>query len=663
MLNNYYIYFFKVFISYFLYSTVLFCSANIQENNTYNLLRREIIDSSKNKSSDEATKLDVFFNNIINAYENDIPDVASDEIYEKTKFFYGGPISPKKTILNNINRCVSTLGRYFLAYLLSSPFSDLNEIEINQNVIKFLLKEEIVSENIKEIFNEFKDIEDDIIEFYDTNSKMYEIKDNYNLLKKFYFINRNNSSKNVKSIYFKKIFSDIWNILINPYFSGLSIALYLVSYFIIFDRITDNILLKLFQFFPIPFVKEIVMIIYGYKIIGALNSSKSIIGGILFAAGVFTNVKSYFNIYKKFKSYKNDYEKIAYRVKKFRKLLLLMKKINAVFENYTELNIYKSKRLQNVFNLINNCSIPEVKWAVERLLKGDISMNYFSYSAPSILAIYRILNDNRKVFINALCELIRIDPFISMVEYKKECGENLSFTKFIKGSQKPIINFKNLWNPMLDLNVAVKNDIDIGNDYSNMLLCGHNGGGKSTYLNAILVNFILIQTFGLSFSTYSETTVFNKILSFSRISDDINTGDSLYKAEIKQLNEFLQLCNRTKYLEYFILSVFEEPLSGTDSRSAISILSGIFKYLNKNNKNLINIISSHYNRLSKLDQIQGFKNFYTDVVFNHDGSLKYLYKIKEGVPKLSLAIPIASKIGVVDDIINAIKDEYEAYVE
>ena len=250
-----------------------------------------------------------------------------------------------------------------------------------------------------------------------------------------------------------------------------------------------------------------------------------------------------------------------------------------------------------------------------------------------------------------------------MVEYKKECGENLSFTKFIKGSQKPIINFKNLWNPMLDLNVAVKNDIDIGNDYSNMLLCGHNGGGKSTYLNAILVNFIFIQTFGLSFSTYSETTVFNKILSFSRISDDINTGDSLYKAEIKQLNEFLQLCNRTKYIEYFILSVFEEPLSGTDSRSAISILSGIFKYLNKNNKNLINIISSHYNRLSKLDQIQGFKNFYTDVVFNHDGSLKYLYKIKEGVPKLSLAIPIASKIGVADDVINAIKDEYEAYVE
>ena len=634
MLSNSIKYCLGIFFFYFFIFKISYCNDKVPKNNLYNLLRKEIVASNKDKTSDELVKFDIFFNKIIENYsDDDISNIVShnivnDAVYEKTGFFYGGDAYPNNTVLNNINRCVSNIGKYFFAYILSHPSSDLSEIEM-----------------------------------YNPKSEMYDFKKNYNLLRKFYFFNRKNSNKNVKSIYFKKILSDIWNILIKPYFSGLNIALYLASYFIIFDRITDNLLLKLFQFLPIPFVKEIIMLVYSYKIVGALSSSKSVIGGILFGAGIFTSIKCYFNIYKKFRSYAEDYKKIALRVSTFRKMLLLMKNIYGIFENNSDLNIFMNKRLKNIFNLINNNSIPEVKWAVDNLLKRDVSMIYFSYKAPSVLAIYNIFNDNRNVFINALCELIRIDSFISLVDYKKECGDNLSFARFIKDNTRPIIKFKNLWNPMLNVNTAVKNNVSIGEEFYNMLLCGHNGGGKSTYLNAILINFILMQTFGLSFSSYSEATVFQKILSFSNISDDINSGDSLYKVEIKRLKDYLQLCKETKASDYFILSVFEEPLSGTDSRSAISILTGIFKYLNKNNDNLINIISSHYNRLSTLEQIPGFRNFYTDVIINHDGSLKYLYKIKEGVPKLSLAIPIASKVGVADDVINVIKSEYDAYVE
>ena len=669
MLSNSIKYCLGIFFFYFFIFKISYCNDKVPKNNLYNLLRKEIVASNKDKTSDELVKFDIFFNKIIENYsDDDISNIVShnivnDAVYEKTGFFYGGDAYPNNTVLNNINRCVSNIGKYFFAYILSHPSSDLSEIEMNQNVIKFLLNDENVNRQIKEILKEFKGIEGDIIDFYNPKSEMYDFKKNYNLLRKFYFFNRKNSNKNVKSIYFKKILSDIWNILIKPYFSGLNIALYLASYFIIFDRITDNLLLKLFQFLPIPFVKEIIMLVYSYKIVGALSSSKSVIGGILFGAGIFTSIKCYFNIYKKFRSYAEDYKKIALRVSTFRKMLLLMKNIYGIFENNSDLNIFMNKRLKNIFNLINNNSIPEVKWAVDNLLKRDVSMIYFSYKAPSVLAIYNIFNDNRNVFINALCELIRIDSFISLVDYKKECGDNLSFARFIKDNTRPIIKFKNLWNPMLNVNTAVKNNVSIGEEFYNMLLCGHNGGGKSTYLNAILINFILMQTFGLSFSSYSEVTVFQKILSFSNISDDINSGDSLYKVEIKRLKDYLQLCKETKTSDYFILSVFEEPLSGTDSRSAISILTGIFKYLNKNNDNLINIISSHYNRLSTLEQIPGFRNFYTDVIINHDGSLKYLYKVKEGVPKLSLAIPIASKVGVEDDVINVIKSEYDAYVE
>ena len=142
------------------------------------MLRKEIVASNKDKTSDELVKFDIFFNKIIENYsDDDIRNIVSnnivnDAVYEKTGFFYGGDAYPNNTVLNNINRCVSNIGKYFFAYILSHPSSDLSEIEMNQNVIKFLLNDENVDRQIKEILKEFKGIEGDIIDFYNPKSEM-----------------------------------------------------------------------------------------------------------------------------------------------------------------------------------------------------------------------------------------------------------------------------------------------------------------------------------------------------------------------------------------------------------------------------------------------------------------------------------------------------------
>lgn len=630
---------------------------------------RLILAKEHNKSgceqrlNDKIIELNIFFDQILKKYVNvKFNDVIEYEDLGDINIFYGNKSEPSNNFLNKINKCKTELGKYILAYKLANPTADINDLTDTQNIIKVLLQNEDIRSKVEKLLVEFSKIEKDIIDFYNEKSDIYCVKNNQRFVKKFYFCGRVNSNKNVKILYFKKIFTDLFDIIIRPYYSGIGIALYLTSYFIMFDNITDNLFLKLSQFVPIPAFKEIVTLINIANIIKALNKKKSLVAGGLFIGGVITSVYSFIKLVRKFKSYKSDFIKIFQRVKNIQNFIKLTNELLKIIKNNDKCG-FVIKRIRNIDNLFKNCGIYELDWAVKFLLKTNITSKYLSSNSPSILAIFNILNDNRDVFINILCEFLEIDSYLSICNLIKSDNKNFSFTKFISSRDKPLIILKDLWTPIINSNNIVKNDIELGKNFSNMLLCGHNGGGKSTYLNSIILNLILIQTFGISMSSYSEVTVFDKINLFLNVLDDVNKGDSLYKAEIKKLNKYLNSCKETRNKKKFIFSIFEEPLKGTDSKSAVSILLGVFKFLDKNNKNLINIISSHYNKLTELGNLESFSNFYPYVKISDNKRLIYSYKIKEGINKCSLAIPIAKQIGVDDDIISLCEKEYKNYVE
>ena len=644
-----------------------FFTINSAENEVFLDNIRIFLAKSLNQSNQQETKngkineLNIIFDDILKKYSN----IKKNEVIEfkdlnELNVFYGNESEPNNNFITKINRCKTSIGKYLLASKIANPTTDVDELTDIQNIIKILLENDELRTKIGKLLVEFSKIEHDIIDFFNKKSNIYDKNNNQKLIKKFYFKGRTNSNKTVKTLYLKKIFTDIFDVIIKPYYSGIGIALYLASYFIIFDNITDKLFLKLSQFVPIPGFKEIVSLINIGSIIKMLNKRKSLIAGGLFIGGIITSIYSFINLYKKFKSYKYDFKVIFDRVKNIQTVIKILNELIKIIDNDNKYNII-SKKIKNIKNMFKS-DIYELNWAINFLLNKNLNCTYLSYNSPAILAIFNILNYNRDTFINPLCELIEIDTYLSMCNLLNNNNLEFSFTKFIK-SDKPIIILKDIWSPLIDSKNVIKNDLDIGNSFSNMLLCGHNGGGKSTYLNSILLNLILIQTYGISMSKYSGITIFDKINIFLNTSDDINKGDSLYKAEIKKLKKYIELCKNTKNTNKFIFSVFEEPLKGTDSKSAVAILMGTFKYLSKNNKNIINIVSSHYNKLTELENLPNFKNFCPAVRLDKNQNLIYLYKIKQGFNHNSLAIPIAKKIGINNDIISLIENEYNKYVE
>lgn len=608
--------------------------------------------------------LNIYFNDFIKKNSDIIEFINKNEIIDieilnNINFICNSNSEEKINFIDIINRCKTLIGKYILSIKLATPTDNITDILNSQNIIKFLNQNEDVKIELSDILVELSKIEKSLIDFYDKNSKFIDIEKDKDLIRRFYYKKRNNSNRSIKSLYFKKIFNDIWHILIKPYFSGAGLALYLTSFIFTFDNMKDKIPLLISQLIPIPFLKEIFILVNISEIFNSLNNKKSIICSALFIGGLITSVFSYVRIYKKYKEYSNRYKEIVQKVKDLQISLNIMNIVLEIIKNNSELNNCFADKIKNIEYLIEKKSDDNnVNFLVDFLLKTDSnSWYYLSKNAPKVLAIFKIFTDNKEVITNAICELGEIDSYLSMCNLINEKPTEYCFTKILKDKDNPIFNQKDIWNPFLKGENIIKNDINIGEDFKTMLLCGHNGGGKSVYLSTLLINLLLSQTYGISCSSSSEITLFNKIFYISNGSDNISKGHSLYKSEILKLKDYIDLCSKLSK-DKFIFTIMDEPLKGTDSKSSVVILKGILKYLSKNNNNILSIISTHFNEITSLENIKSFKNYYPGAFINEKNEIKYSYKIIPGKINMSLAIPIAEKCGLKKDVMSIINDEY-----
>lgn len=640
------------------------------ENNILNKIFSDYFELYKSQyfsssDSDNIKHLGIYFNDFIKNNSELVEYVKNNDVIDtkflnNINFIYNSNLEKNVNFIDIVNRCKTLIGKYILSIKLANPTDNIEDIINNQNIIKFFIQNEDIKTELNDILSELSKIEKSLMDFYDKNSKFYNIEKDKDLLRRFYFKNRNNSNRSVKSLYFKKFFNDIWHILIKPYFSGAGTALYLTSFIFTFNNLKGKIPLLLAQLIPIPFLKEIFILLNIKEIFNSLNDKKSIICGALFVGGLITSIFSYIRIYKKYKEYRNRYNEIAEKIKDLQINLNIMNIVLGIIKNNPELNTYFANKIKNIEYLIEKRSDDKnIKFLVDFLLKVDSnSWYYLSRNASKVLAIFKIFCDNKDIITNAICELGEVDSYLSMCNLINEKPNEYSFTKFLKDKDKPILKQKDIWNYFLKSENIVKNDVTIGDDYKTMLLCGHNGGGKSVYILSTMINILLSQTYGISCSSNSEMTLFSKILYLSNTSDDISKGRSLYKSEILKLKDYVDLCN-TLPKDKYIFTIMDEPLKGTDSKSSVAILKGILKYLSKNNNNILSIISTHFDELTYLDEIKSFKNYYPAAFINEKNEIKYSYKIIPGKINLSLALLIAENSGIKKDVMSLVKEEYD----
>lgn len=532
-------------------------------------------------------------------YKNIIPIRVESKKYNDLEFFKSTD-NTNNFIFNKINKTYTDIGSLYLKNILLKPESDINILKNKQKFIKKLENNKYFNK-IENYLKEIKNLEPHLKYIIDEKYKSKEME------------------KLMDNIYFKKKFLQIINkksLLLHSY------TLYTNYISPIFD-ILSPLTTFISVFFTIKkygFAINLDMIKISLKMIyNNLNNKQLffIILSILIWLAMYI-----YSIYKSIKNSINNIKIINY----IRTIIISISKIIYYIEDISNYLNYKLKK--NDF--IKHYSVYE---------------NYKIFSTGNILTDFLYIAENKEKLYEHIKFLGYIDSQISIVLLHK--NYNLSYSHFIK-SDKPIIKVNTLSHPLLNNNVP--NSINIDN-MNNILITGNNAAGKSIFMKSLIISILLSQTLTLSFTKNIEFTPFSLINTHINI-PDCSGKESLFQAELNRLIKVYNQIKNNQDNNKFSLLVIDELFSSTNPKEAVSASFSICKNLSKY-KNSINIVTTHYDYLTKLDKYNWFNYYFQGSII--DNNICYDYKLKQGKCDNHIALKIlASKIND-DKIVNDAK--------
>lgn len=245
-------------------------------------------------------------------------------------------------------------------------------------------------------------------------------------------------------------------------------------------------------------------------------------------------------------------------------------------------------------------------------------------------------SDNISEWLAAIAE---IDAIVSMAQYDNLSQIESNVT--IQDSNKVVFNAKGLYHPFLG-EKAVRNDFNI-EDRNFYIVTGANMAGKSTFLRAVGINYVLAMNGMPVFADSLTVSRFNLFTSM-RTSDDLAHGISYFNAELLRLKQLIQNLTPNSYLltpNSSTLIILDEILKGTNSADK---LNGSRMFLRAMmDKPVTGIIATHDLELSKMDEESPrFHNFCFEIKLGTD--VTYSYKITTGVARNQNATYLLKKM-------------------
>ncbi|MCT4616073.1 MAG: hypothetical protein N4A49_14515 [Marinifilaceae bacterium] len=227
--------------------------------------------------------------------------------------------------------------------------------------------------------------------------------------------------------------------------------------------------------------------------------------------------------------------------------------------------------------------------------------------------------DNLEKWINNIYEF---ELLMSFANYKFNHQE-FNFPELIEN--ETYIKALNLAHPMIDSEIVVKNNFEIDKDNKIVIITGANMAGKSTFLRAIGINYVLALTGSVVCAEKMEVKIAN-IFTSMRTTDNLAEGKSYFHAELLRLKQ-LKIELESHKNNFIIL---DEMLKGTNS---LDKLNGSYKFLKKIIEFPVSgIVATHDLELSKLsdEMLDNFSNKCFEIEHINE-KIKYDYKIKDGV--------------------------------
>jgi DNA mismatch repair protein MutS len=286
------------------------------------------------------------------------------------------------------------------------------------------------------------------------------------------------------------------------------------------------------------------------------------------------------------------------------------------------------KRYNDLFNKLKNtsCSFHDVTINFSDISTKAISSSNTSYKLSHNLfdKINSELQTCKEELRNAIIK--EFDIFVSTIyeTYQYEFHKIIksigyldfvitnakNATKFnyvkpiIHDNPKAFVKAKSMRHPIIEQilhNVEyVPNDISLGVDYDGILLYGINSAGKSSLMKAIGLNVIMASAGMYVPCAHFEFSPYNSI--FTRIP----TGDNIAKGQSTFTSEVAEIRNILKRADCNSLVIGDELCSGTESISALSIVSAGIIELSSRKTSWI--FASHLHDLLNIPHVQSVTN-------------------------------------------------------
>jgi len=227
-------------------------------------------------------------------------------------------------------------------------------------------------------------------------------------------------------------------------------------------------------------------------------------------------------------------------------------------------------------------------------------------------------------------------------------------------SDKPVLKLYRAHHPLLYLmspGTIVSNDVELGTDYSALIISGANTGGKTVMLKTIgLCTLFAMYGLHIPASPDSIIGVFSGIM--ADIGDDQNLSQSLstFSGQLTIINDILKRADERT------LVIIDEIIVGTNPRQGAALSQAILEHMINTGSRIV--VTTHYTELKELAVNDSrFRN--GSVTFNLE-TLKPTYELRIGIPGVSHAVEIARIYGVPENILSRaseLVDSRESSVE
>lgn len=259
--------------------------------------------------------------------------------------------------------------------------------------------------------------------------------------------------------------------------------------------------------------------------------------------------------------------------------------------------------------------------------------SWLSFSSGKILCAHRLMQEVKDELIPALQAIAEFDGYLSIAKlYKKsqDTDNPFTFATFIEGDT-PQVDIDGMWTPLIGNTDVVANPVQLGvhNNPTKIVITGPNGGGKSSYLKGLGHAVVMAQSWGIVPAKRARLTLFGGMRTSLDPKEDIIHGISTFMAQKRRIGGIDKFMRSEGNTNKKMLIMLDEPYRGTtDFQTADRVYK--FGQAVARIPHAAVCIATHVKKPIELERNSNFANYHIAIKELKDGKFERTFELKPG---------------------------------